>query len=183
MKTNSHPKTKKGLTISVFALVASVILCVGMFLIIKGQNERASEISTKNQIVSNDRENIRAIEKVLKDTVYERSLLDSYVIEPEGSINFIEFVEKLGLQNGVSLEIHTIEPSSWSGANGELLEALTLQLTATGSWANVYNFFSSVELMPYLTKIERVIIEKVVDKKTDSEYWRADIKFSTLKKI
>jgi|GEM_PF-4459925 len=126
-------------------LVAWLVI---LFLI---QNDRAVLWELKNQqspVVSPIKNLSLSQDKI--------ALLNDYFLTSSSTINFLEQIEKLGVQNGVKLQI---------GQATEGKGELNLQLSAIGNYAQVTKFLRSLENLPYATRLQRF------DLSTDGKVW------------
>lgn len=171
-------------TVTVFslgmvALLVAIGACSFLFWQIKQKNEAISLLFAENSIAASKDQQYKVLQKVLEDTEAERELINSHIIPPDGVVPFIEFVEQLGSLSNVSLKLDSIAPGLWNGKKHPTIEALEVNITAIGSWQNIYRFLAEVEHMPYLIKLEQVQLEKVAEE--SKSYWRANLKFRAVK--
>ncbi|OGG73054.1 hypothetical protein A3A38_01905 [Candidatus Kaiserbacteria bacterium RIFCSPLOWO2_01_FULL_53_17] len=117
----------------------------------------------------------RGLKKALAESAAPRAALDSYFVDPNNFVPFIEAVEALGVHAGVVL---TVE-------NAALVEndrVLALTLYARGGFSETLYFLSLLETFPAKISFDRAWVAKSADKKQSALPWegRFIVKFATL---
>jgi len=110
---------------------------------------------------ASDEAKAHALAKSIDDTATLRSSLDSYFIRSSGAVLFLEKIEALGKQTGVSLHTssYTVVPKT------SILED---QFSADGTFSELYNLLSLVESLPYQIVIKNVSFTKNSTIESDS---------------
>jgi hypothetical protein len=113
-----------------------------------------------------NQENTLSLERTIKNTEVERSLIDSYFV-PEAEISsFIERVESLGKAADVSLKMNSVQKTT--------NKKFELSFVAGGTFANVYRTLLLVEAMPFSVKIKNLQMSKNTELSTpdtEKERW------------
>jgi len=151
------------------ALLLSIGVYAYIFLEVR---DSGSEIQSIEQRIDAEHEKARrreAVRTTLENTAEEREELESRLVKDTTLVVFFEDLESLAREVSVETEIAQIsenveldlvvpEKTPEGGESkpvqdpaSELLEWLQLDITATGTWAEVYRFLSFVELLPYET--------------------------------
>ncbi len=98
----------------------------------------------------------RALGDLVKQTASERQALDAYFVQKENSVKFIEQIEGLGKQAGLSLTVASVTVAN----NGK---ELRMNLGSNGSFDDTFYFVTLLETMPYKTRLEQVHLQKKDD--------------------
>lgn len=165
------------------ASAVAVVLTVGaygyLFFTVRGFAGEAATISESLVHDATREERLRAIEAIVADTRIERAELLSRIVAPEGTVTFIEEVERLAGRTGASLEITGVAVKEFgedaTPAQRDLFEALTLTATVTGSWDAVYQFIALVETMPFPVAVQHAAVQ------SEESGWRASLSLSVPK--
>jgi len=108
----------------------------------------AALYSTLHQSAS-DETKAHSLSKSIDDTAVLRSSLDSYFIRSSESVLFLEKIETLGKQTGVSLHTSSYVVVPKTG----ILED---QFFADGTFSELYNLLALIESMPYQISVKNV---------------------------
>ena len=100
-------------------------------------------------------------------TDYEKSKpvlmkADSYLVNYDAPIRFLEFLEREAQLTGVSLKITRIVPS---GGKGSLAKNIKFTLYLNGSYPLALRFFKKLEASPYLITVQNIQIRRSVGKR------------------
>jgi hypothetical protein len=161
----------------------ALLLSIGVYVYIFDQVVTAGrEVKTIEQKIDAEHEKARrrdAVRTTLENTEAERRELESRLLEDSTLVSFFETLEALAEEAGVLLEIGQISesveldfiapPATGEEANtkpvsdpaSESLEWLGLDIKATGSWSQVYQFLSFVELLPYETRESNIHLRAI----------------------
>lgn len=131
----------------ILSLLCLVVLGGYIFLLdlLRSNNMRISAILS--EIGSEDEKEaaLRLAGKNLYETQKERDILESLFVPQDGVVVYIETIEEIAKESGVNVEIETLELEK---ATTDILENISLRLVATGSYASVRKFLSSIQEMP-----------------------------------
>lgn len=123
---------------------------------------------------------VAGAEKLLADTKTKRGMLQAYFVAPQGTVDFINFVESIGKTSGVTLEIENL--GEVGKESNDFSEILTIETTITGSFRGVFYFLSLLENAPYQIEILAANIERQgEDPKEKNQTWQGRITFHVLK--
>lgn len=156
-----------GKVLAVFlAAVALNIVAVSVyafiFVQIRQKNADTAELSN-NILAQMARQDIlQATKERVAETTAEREKLDNYFIGKDGVVPFLNSLQALGNDNGLSVKLNMvdIEPSPVSA---DTFEVVKISLEALGSWSDGYRFLSLIELMPLKVSVTRADLQKNVD--------------------
>lgn len=149
-------KIKNILVISSILAIVAFMIYGFLFWSIKGKNEQISQLSNEaGRNVQTDTA-LRGIKATLESNESSIAQVDSYFIPQEGVVDFINTLDGLGKESGVSLIISTVSAEEDKTDIHSFKETLTFHLEATGSWSETYYFLSRLESLPYYIGINQV---------------------------
>jgi hypothetical protein len=93
------------------------------------------------------RDGLVGIEETLKNLKSRADNIDSYVVDDNNVVAFLELIEELGEEQGISI---TKKIQKNDGGNSSELE---LTLATSGKWNSTLNFLSLIENLPYSIKV------------------------------
>lgn len=129
----------------------------------------AGEISKQTQ-----REQILALTRQsLADTKDQRAKLDALALPSDGAADFIDAVEQTAKGAGVSIDIGSVSVTPKKGS----FDALSLSVTAGGSFSSAIRFLKLVETLPYASTVSAIAlnaVESAADEKgtTQKVVWK-----------
>lgn len=149
----------KGLLLVAVLFTIAAIGCYGfLFMEIKGKNERISELVNRIDSEASEENVLRSIKTMVAETAPMREELLKFTVGKDDAVSFIELLETVGRDAGVSVDIDSVTPAEIAGGGG--VEALKLSLKITGAWAKVLTFLGLLEFLPYETKVEQVSVSR-----------------------
>ena len=113
---------------------------------------------------------LRKLENLVEETAEERATLDEYFIPTDGVVSFIEDLEALGMEAGASVEIRTVNIED--AEEGALLERVSVQFLAEGTWESVFNLLARFEFLPRAVRVKSVRFE-AIDGAEGAVQWRS----------
>jgi len=139
-------------TVSIFLLV-----CAGyvfLFRHIATLQHKLAEIITELSVVDTLEAHKLETEALLNRTKAGREEIASYFISKEDPTPFLELVETLGKDAGVTLEVEAISIDPVNANEGKSVEDnMKVVLIVEGSWKSLYHLMSLLEHMPYVATI------------------------------
>ncbi len=173
--------------------VMALALCVvwyGLFLVIKNKVTEVSVIEAKAEEASQYQDKTRALRSLIKDTEPDVQKLSTRFISSEGSVAFIDTIESLGRETGITVSTESIKVIE-SKDDKDIFETLELVLTTQGPWSNTYKFLALLETLPYKLSIhntaftrhdETVVNLSTTTKPTAKKYtWKSSFILNVLK--
>ena len=134
--------------------------CYGFLLReIKGKNERISNLVNDIELQTKKKSVITSVKAIVVETSPLREKLSRYLVEREGAVSFIELLEHLGKNTGVSVVINSVEKVPQEST--QQVETLQLGLRASGTWEDVIRFLGLLELLPYEAQVEQLTLSKL----------------------
>ena len=105
--------------------------------------------------IADEEKEYHALKKTIADTIGEQAALDSYFIDPDNFVPFVEGIEALGEHARVAL---TVESAALTDAN----RTLTLTLFTGGAFEQTLYFLSLLEAYPAKITFDRAWIAQSV---------------------
>jgi hypothetical protein len=110
------------------------------------------------QVFSEEKENLQNFEKVYQEIEHDLEMMDDLFVNAKVPIEFINFLEEVALNSGVSIEISSVASE---GAKGSLWPSLIFQLQASASFSGLSRFIERLENSIYLIEIRDLHIKKL----------------------
>ena len=154
--------------------IGAVLVLAFLFSEVKAANERISSLSNDIELRSKQEGALRSVKDIVAETAVVRQELDTYFIEKEGVVAFLELLESVGRSAGTAVTIQVVEKRPLEGS--EALEELHIKLDAVGSWEGVVQFLGLLEYLPYEAGVGQLVISR-----KDAKLWRLDATVRALK--
>lgn len=133
-----------------------VLVTVGAYIFVLvetiGYTKQIAVLTQTLQDKNTESEMLTSVKHVIADTASVRKELDGYFIAKEGVVDFIQRVEKMGAEAGVTLTFSTIDTPVGGGVPSSL-DRLVLRLSSTGSWQQGIHFLTLMESLPYALSV------------------------------
>ena len=150
--------TSKILIASIFLVILVYCIYGLLFWTIKGENEKVSILSNEAKIDLQKDESLRATKVSLSNNKDSIENIDSHFLAPDGVVGFIEGLESLGREAGVSISVASVTVEADSKNKNDFKETLRLRVITTGSWSNTYYFISLLENLPLSAEIKNATL-------------------------
>lgn len=120
---------------------------------------------------------LSSLQANLNETKAEVAKIDGYYISQDGVVQFVGLVESLARQNGLKIEVQSLEAQEDKSTKA-FQEKVALRLQTTGSWANTRKYVELVENLPY-----RVVIESMSAEREEQAppSWKTNLVITALK--
>ncbi len=152
-----NKKIKTYLIIVILLNIVTIAIYSAMLYFVKVEK---SEIVVLEENIENKQQleqNASSIKHLILDTKKERSELNSYLVDSNELVGFIEKLESVGKHSGVSVKLSSVEEKKEDGL-------ITINLSADGKWKEVAYFLKLIEALPKKINIERVVFTKLKKK-------------------
>ena len=178
MKTYVH---KKGI-FSVFAIAAVMVAFgyIGTQWYLKNKIEDTTYEFNQASSLGEQKDRLLALQNTLVEIEPEIQKIDSYFVDPEEVIVFINDVEQTA--KSIGLEIKTQSLDIEAAKEGVLYgDSLVFRLATTGTWQATLHFVELLETMPYGMEIDEVSVTKTPEslnedgEKVGTSSWKAVI--------
>lgn len=168
------------------ALLLSIGVYVYVFLEVQRSGNEAQTIEQQIEAEYEKARRREAVRETLEETALEREALESRLAKDTTLVIFFEDLEALADEAGVetdfariseNVELDPITPEATPEGGerkpvrdpaSELLEWLQLDITATGTWTEVYRFLSFIELLPYETTQNNIRLQASPSQQTEA---------------
>lgn len=169
-------KTKELLGIALLLSMAAIGWYAFLFTEVKAKNERISTLVNDIEANAAEEDIHNSIKVIAAQTTKQRKAVQNYSVAKEGAVPFIELLERMGKDIGVSVDIASVRETEIAGSAA--FEYLTLVLTATGTWPSLVQFIGLVEFLPYEAAITQVVVSK---SEKQAGLWSLSLSLSALK--
>lgn len=143
--------TRRNLIVSVLLLIVSVWAFIYMVLEIKAKNMLLQEQVIALETKQAQESSYFKMQKISEETITERESLASYFFAQESdSIDFLNLVESLAPQAGISLQTEGLEQQEDKKKNTSWV---IINFSFIGAHKNVTDFIKVLENLPYEAEI------------------------------
>lgn len=138
-------------------LLGTVVFVAAVIFPIFGQiqksSERLAQTLQEERILKDQIAAIQDYKKIAKEVRANLDTLRDMLVNVQFPVNFVQFLENLAGENGLSIDI------SFLSGGGESGQAV-FQLSLSGSSANLTRFIARLEAGPYLVKIKQIQMQR-----------------------
>lgn len=157
-------KQKIKIDIVVFALVALLMVFLGLMPLLSSLAKTSRELSVQKAILLT-LENQIAVLKDFQDSepLYQANVekIDASFIAQEAPIAFIEFLEQEAQAQGLDILISSVKEASEKKA---MRLTTAFQAAVAGSFSDCFTFLKRLEKSPWLVKIDQINMDRVGEK-------------------
>lgn len=161
---NYNKNTITILSVASGALIISVGLYTGAMYLLKKERADIALFSVKVESENEKDKRVVAEKALVSETKKEREFLSNYFISNGEVVDKLQQIESLGLRTGATVKVTSVseEAAKTEEGTSELNSYVRFSISAEGSWNEVYNFLTLLELLPMAIHVERSSIEKNV---------------------
>jgi|GEM_PF-1076526 len=185
-------KNNKTNFILIFSSVIFIIFIasfVYFFNIIKNKNKHISAIVSALDKKVKDKENLEKLRSRASELEDLSNKINSYIVDTNKVDTFVEYLEKVGIDNGVSLVVTNVDIVK----NDK--NKISVILNIKGDFSNIMKLLFYLEYSPYYISINSLSINKYIipienqnnlnikDKNLhfdEKHSWQADINFNVI---
>jgi hypothetical protein len=173
----THHKTAIILgTLVTAAAFGYYVLFQALFTEIEKTSEITNEVKREERVHNTIATNKQTVVEIQGDL----ETIDSFFVTSDGVVNFIESVEALARNQGLSIDVRNVSLEEIAGVSyASLLEELQVRIETRGSWQDNYNFLTQLESLPYSINIGLSGVEHLDD--SDDPAWRGSFELAVLK--
>ncbi|OHA20901.1 MAG: hypothetical protein A2849_01985 [Candidatus Taylorbacteria bacterium RIFCSPHIGHO2_01_FULL_51_15] len=168
-------KNKELLLITLLLNIAAVGFLALLFIEVKTKNEHISTLINEIEAEAAKESTNQSVKALIEETAPLLAELRGYMVEKEGTVFFIELLEKEGESVGVSVDITSVEKVPLEGASK--IEGLRVRLKGNSTWLGVVRFLGLLELLPYEARVEQAVISRA---EVAGSPWRIDLSLHVL---
>ena len=166
------------LFISITTLVFFCSAFLFLYQKINDNHQKIQKDIISLQTEASRRGNLASLDQLLQKIAPERALLEDHFIKSSDVVPFLNMIEKLASEVGVSAQIDSIDTKA---DNSEL----TVGLKASGNFEVIYKFLTLLENSPYELYFTSMDMRKLnlsgaVDKNIKDSNWEAVFKIQLL---
>lgn len=167
--------------IATLSALASVFVATFLYYLIISKQSEFLIIENSISALKLEQDASVSMKHLLTDTAEQRKKIDSYFIGSDGIVTFIESIERLSRETSVDSSVNSVGVEQ--GASAEEVEYVTVNVSAEGSFRNLFWFLSLLEKMPLKIEITKVYFEQreSVDPKKKGTTWRLAFVVKALK--
>jgi hypothetical protein len=177
-------KTKKIFLLILTVDIILVILFCALFLYVKSQNIKVSNIESEIRNEIRKQESRSIMQEDLNRGIESEIELKKYFVEKENIVGFIEIIEDAVFNSGLKSEVKSVSTESNDKLAKIDIEILRVKLDVIGEWGNILYFVKLLENYPLEIKIEKMFLTKYSDydlKNKIMPQWLASLDFTVLK--
>lgn len=144
-------------TMSVLSLIVAALFVLGYFMYrdIRNKNEHISNLEQRLSLKSDKQSYLISTQTVLQNSKPDISRIENSIISKDGDVRFIENIESLARNSGLSITIDSLNSSDISEAVSGEVVGLKIKAKTEGNWAGTYRFLAELESLPVKVKIDR----------------------------
>jgi len=158
--------TKAVLITSILLFVFSVSSFVLMGYQVNRQGEELGEYIAVLEAEKAQEDAFFRLQKIAEDTKEDRGLLQDYFLASDSdSIDFLNLVEEIAPESGVSLKTEGLDKSLENGVGW-----ITINFSFSGSRDRVEQFLKILETLPYVLRVDNYEMTS-----TGSSNWQAKV--------
>lgn len=149
-----HKKpSKKILYILGLSVAGLFVIYYFVFSDIKAKNEHISALGHELSLQTSKREYMLSIQKIVSDAGSDIALVDNSIIKSDGDVSFIENLESIAKNNGLSITIDSLVFENDPALDKAGITIFKVKAKTSGSWIGTYKFLSQIESLPLKIKI------------------------------
>jgi len=171
---------------SLIFILAIVVLgfCIALYFAynqINAKGEHIVELTEQSAQNSQAQEEMKNLESSLNVIEPQAQKINSYLIAPDGEVDFINQVESLAQADKLKIVINSVAIKNSPDLTDEGMEYLTLRITVDGSWNGSYRFLSELLNLPYQISLTQADLSAPSNTQTSSG-WESVFDIQVLKK-
>ena len=124
-------------------------------------NSESDKIITNINVEINEEAERGGVQAAIQGTKADRQLLDSYFIDEEGEVSFVDSLGAISNKAGVALKIESATFENYPNiATNTPVELVHIRLRTSGDWSAVIGFWTLLDSTPYRLTVDRVDLSK-----------------------
>ncbi len=170
----------------IFGLIILILIVLFIYPLFKSIKNNSQELfSAKRELVllKNQIKEIENFGEVYESYQPNLARINKLFIDPENPADFFQFLEKIALDSGISMEIFPLILSKEESETGLWL-SVTSQFSSKSSFPNFLRFLEKLEASPYLFEVQNLVLKRLNEREfEEEEYSSGDIKAICLIKV
>lgn len=173
-------RAKQVLVIASLYLVLILAGYIFLFFHIQNKSTEANTIQEEIALIREQNAQFRNLSGVVKNIDTNREKLNNFFVDDEKIVGFLETLESLSDSSGAEVKVKTINEIE---KEKNKPAQLSLNVTAEGSWGEVYHFLSLLENIPLKLTLDQTQMRIVnsFDEEAVEEKWLGVFNFRVLK--
>lgn len=173
MKIIANTKQVRRLVIGLILFIIGIGLPLLLYLFTRALNIEASLTVADIEAQTIREAKLAALKRTVSDTDEIRENLDKYIVDAQGEVDFIQFVENLGEEAGSGVQIQSVSENNFS--NDDRFQWLSMSLSFSGTWREAITFLALIESIPYKTELSDISLTK------SGSFWNERIVLKVIK--
>ena len=164
-------------------VIALLVLYYFIFAYIRNKIDLISGLRQDLASKSNKESNLLSLRHLVQESQGDIDTLNSLIIPKDGDVLFIEKVESLAKNSGLSVTIDNLNLEEIPSLSENGMSILHIRLKGQGTWSAVYLFVSKLESIPFKIKIDRLVmgVSNTDTSKNLKSNWQMGADLSVLK--
>jgi hypothetical protein len=159
MRPNLSRKKTLIIIISFFVVIGALIFLLTIPFA-KKVYQKKDLIEENRLILKKEKDNAEKYREDLEYLKNKISLIDDSVLVEGNSVELIENLEKIALDQSLELIIENYETRNTTKKTSESKNKVSLKLYLNGDYKNIMNFVYILQNFKYAINVEKIIIEK-----------------------
>lgn len=164
--------TKIYASVSAMCLAASICLFVFSTITVSNQKKEHLTHAQERAEAKVHKESLQTLMKTLDETQNERESLFTRFVREEEVIDFLALIEAIGKEQGVELSTKSLQVNPINN----YFETLNINVSVTGTYAQVIKVLSLFEELPYQVSIPTIQVQQ-----NDDKLWSGTITLNVTK--
>lgn len=146
-------------SIAIFLVLLALAAVSGYVFVtryIEGLTVKTTEAKEEVEKLEVKLGHVKGLRQAAQDTNDDRVKIESYIVQPGGSVSFITELEKVASSIGLTYTTDRIESRNTPELDAQGKEQLVISFNVQGYWSPVFKFLKLVESMPYSLMVEKV---------------------------
>lgn len=153
---HNYKSSKIILIILCILVIVIFVACYFVYGDIKNKNENYNFILHDLSFQNDKQDYLASKLKMVDDMGTEINAVDNSIISKNGEVGFIESLESLARENGLSIEISSLTLDNSVNLASSSINVFNIKAKTEGSWYGNYVFLSRLESLPFKVKINMV---------------------------
>lgn len=176
-------------------LIILLLICFAVFALIylairdiRLKNENISSISQELLTKTDKQEYLLTTERLIENISSDLKKVDSYIVARDGDVGFIEELESLARENGLTISIDSLSVEDSKDLEASGVTTLKIRAKTKGRWSGTYTLLSQLESLPYRISVNNFSAVDTTDipvggkrPTTPSSNWQSSFEIQVLK--
>ena len=165
-------RTRHILILTGLALIGAIGVYGAAWFFLERSADTIREYDAARMEAMVQEQELRQIESLYADSAKDRETLRAFVIGKDGVFEFLELIEGVSREQGLSPSTRSVQVEKSEG--GDRFEVLSLTLEVTGAYGDIKALLPIIESLPYQVEVRSVSLEQSV-RNDEQGGWRGVI--------